>query len=101
MSQFLNRMSTTPSHSRLVPLLDPGAGQRRNRTDAERILAIVRNIRPDAGLESVIDRAARQVFEMFSCQRIVVAAQETVRGRALLWTVRNVRRDATLRLHRG
>jgi signal transduction histidine kinase len=101
MSQLLNRMSTTPSHSRVAPLIDPGAGRRTSRTDAGRILDIVRNIRPEAGLEPVIDRAARQVFEMFSCQRIMVAAQETVRGPALLWSVRNARRDATLRLHRG
>jgi len=64
----------------------PGPCRRYRPSDAEVIVGLVRQLRADAGLEPTIRALAVNVFRLFSCSRIVVAARERDGERASLWT---------------
>jgi signal transduction histidine kinase len=59
---------------------------------------MVGQVRADAGLESTTRELALNLFRLFCCSRIVVAARERDGGRARLWTAQVVGAEASPRV---
>jgi len=79
-------------HSRPVagaPVVE--ASPRQRRSDADRIVEMMRQIRGGRGLHATVQSLASNLFDLFSCRRILLAARQHEGGQAWLWTAQIVR----------